>query len=1201
MDGGAGSDTYVFGKGSGQDWIYNYDLSPGKTDVLQMGADLLPSDVKIIRGGVGNFDLLLSINGTSDSLRIAQYFTEGLQIEKIRFADGTQWDVATVSAMVLTGTSAGDSITGYDSNDVLSGLDGSDTIHGVGGGDLLDGGAGSDILFGEDGRDTLNGGIGADALYGGADADLLRGGDGDDIVTGDTGDDTLDGGTGNDTLTGGTGNNVFLFGKGDGQDTIGITTDDTLGKLNTLQFKTGVLPAEVVTTRLGDDLVLSITGTADKTVLRYFFFNDDPLYVYNPVQQIKFDDGTIWDIAALKAKAWAGDDTAQTLTGYASDDAMNALGGNDTVYGRAGNDLLDGGSGDDIVNGNAGDDTLDGGIGADALYGGDGTDLLRGGVGNDIVTGDAGDDWLDGGAGDDTLTGSAGNNVFLFGKGDGQDTVSITVDATVGKLNTVQFKAGVLPTEVSATRVSTDLVLSIAGTTDKVTVRYFFYTDTPLNTYNPVQQVKFDDGTTWNIAALVSKASGGTEGADTLVGSPGDDVLTALGGNDSVSGQAGNDTLDGGSGNDTLNGGLGNNVYLFGKGDGQDTINYIYDATVGKLNTVQFKAGVLPTEVSATRVGTDLVLSIAGTSDKVTVQYFFNTDNPLNTYNPVQQVKFDDGTTWNIAALVSKASGGTEGADTLVGSPGDDTMNALGGNDSVSGQAGNDTLDGGSGNDTLNGGLGNNAYLFGKGDGQDTVSYVYDTTVGRLNTVQFKAGVLPTEVSVTRVSTDLVLSIAGTTDKVTVQYFFYTDNPLNIYNPVQQVKFDDGTTWDIAALASKATSGTEGADTLVGLPGDDVMNALGGNDTASGQAGNDTLDGGAGNDTVSGGLGNDTLDGGIGVDTLNGDDGNDLLRGGADIDTLNGGAGHDTLDGGAGSDSLNGGTGNNVCLFGKGDGQDFISYTYDTTVGKLNTLQFKAGVLPTEVTTTRVNSDLVLSIAGTTDRATVQFFFYSDDPASAYNPVQQVKFDDGTVWDIAALKSKACSGDDTAQTLTGYATDDVVDAMGGNDTVNGQAGNDALGGGGGNDTLNGGVGNDMLDGGAGADTLAGNTGNDTYLIGLGGGADVLNENDATAGNTDILSFGVGVATNQLWFRHVGNNLEVSIIGTPDKMTINYWYSGAAYHVEKFTTADGKVLQDTQVEALVTAMAAYAPPALGQVTLPADYWEALSAVITSNWH
>jgi len=80
-----------------------------------------------------------------------------------------------------------------------------------------------------------------------------------------------------------------------------------------------------------------------------------------------------------------------------------------------------------------------------------------------------------------------------------------------------------------------------------------------------------------------------------------------------------------------------------------------------------------------------------------------------------------------------------------------------------------------------------------------------------------------------------------------------------------------------------------------------------------------------------------------------------------------------------------------------------------------------------------------------------------------------------------------------------------------------------------------------------------------------------------------------------------------VIGTDDKVTISMWSfwnsTGSwakAQHIEQFRTADGKVLLDGQVDQLVSAMAAFAPPAAGQLTLPNNYKEALDAVIASNW-
>lgn len=73
-----------------------------------------------------------------------------------------------------------------------------------------------------------------------------------------------------------------------------------------------------------------------------------------------------------------------------------------------------------------------------------------------------------------------------------------------------------------------------------------------------------------------------------------------------------------------------------------------------------------------------------------------------------------------------------------------------------------------------------------------------------------------------------------------------------------------------------------------------------------------------------------------------------------------------------------------------------------------------------------------------------------------------------------------------------------------------------------------------------------------------------------------------------------------MIGSTDKMTMSNWYPGDAYHVEQFKTSDGEPLLDSQVQNLVNAMAAFAPPAAGQSTLPAAYATALPPVLAANW-
>jgi Ca2+-binding RTX toxin-like protein len=155
---------------------------------------------------------------------------------------------------------------------------------------------------------------------------------------------------------------------------------------------------------------------------------------------------------------------------------------------------------------------------------------------------------------------------------------------------------------------------------------------------------------------------------------------------------------------------------------------------------------------------------------------------------------------------------------------------------------------------------------------------------------------------------DLLLSIAGGTDRVTVQSYFGKD----IYGSysarrVEEIRFGDGSIWTYAEVFALVTAPTNGGDTI---HGDDFVNALGG------LSDNDLIFGRLGADTLSGDTGADTLDGGDGADSLVGGDGNDSLFGGA-FNGTDGGA--DTLEGGAGADTLTGGGGADVFRFASPD------------------------------------------------------------------------------------------------------------------------------------------------------------------------------------------------------------------------------------------------------------------------------------------
>lgn len=119
--------------------------------------------------------------------------------------------------------------------------------------------------------------------------------------------------------------------------------------------------------------------------------------------------------------------------------------------------------------------------------------------------------------------------------------------------------------------------------------------------------------------------------------------------------------------------------------------------------------------------------------------------------------------------------------------------------------------------------------------------------------------------------------------------------------------------------------------------------------------------------------------------------------------------------------------------------------------------------------------------------------------------------------------------------------------------------------------------NNVLTGNSANNTLTGDLGNDTYLMQQGWGKDTIVDYDKSSGNVDVVLFGEGISKDQLWFSKKGNDLEVTLLGTTDKLVVSNWYKGNAYHIEQFKTADGEVLDHNKVAQLVQAMSTMPTP------------------------
>lgn len=357
---------------------------------------------------------------------------------------------------------------------------------------------------------------------------------------------------------------------------------------------------------------------------------------------------------------------------------------------------------------------------------------------------------------------------------------------------------------------------------------------------------------------------------------------------------------------------------------------------------------------------------------------------------------------------------------------------------------------------------------------------------------------------------------------------------------------------------------------LDGAGGNDALNAGAGADTLLGGEGNDALVGGAGSDSMAGGGGNDTyyVDdagdvvselGGDGVDTVYtsvdfvASDGVENMRAwnttqglaliGNDLNNaFIGGEGGDFLDGAAGNDALNGGAGADTLIGADGN---------DALVGG-------------------VGAD---SMAGGHGNDT----YYVDDAGDLVGEV------DG-------------SGVDTVYTSVDFMAGAGIENLRAWNPLGGLAltGNDLA------NAMIGGAGDDTLEGGAGNDQLNGGLGDDTYIFGRGDGVDLMADNDGSAANNDVLQMGADIASDQLWFRRSGSDLEVSIIGTGDRARISGWYVGDAHQIETIVAGDGKVLDQAGVQALVEAMAGFAPPPAGQTQLAPELATQLAPTLAASW-
>lgn len=313
----------------------------------------------------------------------------------------------------------------------------------------------------------------------------------------------------------------------------------------------------------------------------------------------------------------------------------------------------------------------------------------------------------------------------------------------------------------------------------------------------------------------------------------------------------------------------------------------------------------------------------------------------------------------------------------------------------------------------------------------------------------------------------------------------------NIGQPIDMgFEIDPDAVW--LAFAS-VIQGDETNDFLVGSDGWDEIHGGGGNDTAFGHGGMDRMFGGAGNDLLFGGDGHDRILGGFGRDHLFGDAGMDEMYGGPGADRMFGGDGDDLLyaenfrpmeipadwdwsaeflpksdwdylDGGAGNDTMLAGR-RGVEMYGRG-GDDRLSGS------EADDWLFGDHYISDRARDLTDHGDDVIHGYGGRDWLVGGS---GDDHLEGGLGSDTVYGEAGHDYLHAGMDDLQGAGaiDDSPDTLSGGAGNDVLIADGGGDVLFGNSHWDHLIGSASTDTLIGGMQGDHIFGGDGNDILIG--------------------------------------------------------------------------------------------------------------------------------
>jgi Ca2+-binding RTX toxin-like protein len=468
---------------------------------------------------------------------------------------------------------------------------------------------------------------------------------------------------------------------------------------------------------------------------------------------------------------------------------------------------------------------------------------------------------------------------------------------------------------------------------------------------------------------------------------------------------------------------------------------------------------------------------------------------------------------------IGHVDGGSNGDDTLIGTPGDDSLSGGNGDDVILGQDGDDSLDGGVGNDSIYGGNGNDhAYgnsgddLVDGGNGNDTLDggTGHDSLYGG-NGLDTLSGGEGNDTLDGGLGHDTMVGGGG--------------KDILVVDDIHDLTFEnhdgaDGGGIDMIDITQGYSDSLrhelpdlspDGTATFVLGSAVGVTLPVGVNDYVQQvQPDIESI-------RLSGDIGHDVL--GDGRDNrIIGNDGDNRLFGGAGDDTIQAGDGHDYLYGGEGHDLLYGEGGDDVFVLGLHDSA--VDTVFDHA--GVNTLRL-AGADPAKLGASLLDGDLHLGYDGK-EIAVVQG--YTGHEASFAG----IDLGGGTR-SLGDFIGKGVFTTADGDILGDYLPRPDLEGGEGHDILQGSAAGDWLAGRGGNDTLYGGLGDDTLEGNAGNDRLEGGAGNDTYLFARSDGgvdhvADLSGHNLAVVDGAEAGKLGAFLSGQDLWVVNEGQPIFV---------------------------------------------------------------------------